>query len=250
MIRKNQNGVEWLEFELLAEQHGLVHGVFLRHGGVSQGPFATLNVGGATGDDKESIAINRQRILDALEISHYESGKQVHGDQVIWIKEPHQKDVECDGMITNTCELGLMIKHADCQAAIFYDPIQQALANVHSGWRGNVKNIYRGAIHKMKEVFGSKPENLLVGISPSLGPEHAEFKNYKIEFPEYFWKFQIRPEYFDLWAISRHQLEECGVLPHHIEIAGICTYAQKEDYFSYRRDKVTGRNATVAMLKT
>ena len=142
-----------------------------------------------------------------------------------------------------------MMKHADCQAAIFYDPVHHALANVHSGWRGNVKNIYQTTILKMASVFGTKPQDLLVGISPSLGPQHAEFKNYKVEFPEHFWSFQVCPEYFDLWAIARHQLEEAGVLPYHIEIAGICTYANKEDCYSYRRDKVTGRHATLAMLR-
>src|SRR5262249_11397000 len=98
------------------------------------------------------------------------------------------------------------------------------------------------------QAFGSRPEDLLVGISPSLGPHSAEFKNYRTEFPQELWGFQVRPEYFDLWALARHQCEECGILPQHIEIAEICTYANPEDYFSYRRDGVTGRNATVAAL--
>ena len=141
-----------------------------------------------------------------------------------------------------------MIKHADCQAAIFYDPVHHAVSCVHAGWRGNVQNIYAHAIAFMAGKFHSQPADILVCISPSLGPHFSEFKNYKTEFPESFWPFQIRPNYFNLWEISRTQLQECGILPHHIEIASICTYANEQDFFSYRRDKVTGRNATVVAL--
>jgi polyphenol oxidase len=250
MIRKKNGAIEWLEFELLADQSGLVHGVFLRHGGISPGPFGSLNVGGGAGDTAENVLENRNRILRALNVEQYVAGFQVHSNTVAWVQEENQQVGECDALITDKTNLALMIKHADCQAAVFYDPIHRALANVHSGWRGNVKNIYRATVQKMRESFGTKPEDLLVGVSPSLGPNHAEFKNYKTEFPEEFWTFQVRPEYFDLWAIARYQLEQCGVLAHHIEIAGICTYANDVDYFSYRRDKVTGRNnATLAMLR-
>ncbi len=248
MIRKNESGVEWLEFELLAECPGLMHAIFLRHGGISPEPFGSLNAGGSTGDDHEKVTENRRRMLNALNISRVVSGKQVHGSDVTWIKQDQMEIAASDAMITDLQNVGLMIKHADCQAAILYDPVHRALGNVHAGWRGNVQNIYRAAIQKMQEAFGTRPEDLLVGVSPSLGPNHSEFKNYKTEFPEEFWTFQVRPEYFDLWAIARHQLEQCGVLPHHIQIASICTYANPQDYYSYRRDKVTGRHATIAAL--
>lgn len=249
MIRKTRDGVEWLEFELFAEEKRLEHGVFLRHGGVSSGPLASLNVGGRSGDNSESILENRQRILRALDIRHVAEGNQVHGKEVVYLREQDQRIGDCDALITDKLHLGLMVKHADCQPAIFYDPIRHALATVHSGWRGNVKNVYSATVQKMIAVFGSKPQDLLVGIGPSLGPNHSEFKNYRTEFPETFWEFQIRPEYFDLWAIARHQLHESGILPHHIQIASICTFANPQDYFSYRRDKTKGNNATVAILK-
>jgi YfiH family protein len=222
MIRKKAGDVEWLEFEIFADEPQLVHGVFLRQG---------MNLG---------EALNVQRVA----FCH-----QVHSDAVAIVEEPERVQ-ECDGLVTHQTDLGLIISHADCQAAIFYDPIHRALANVHSGWRGNVKNIYRATVQKMVEVYRSKPQDLLVGISPSLGPDNAEFKNYREEFPQTFWEFQVRPEYFDLWAIARYQLEECGILSHHIQIAEICTFANPQDYFSYRRDKTTKRHATVAMIKT
>jgi YfiH family protein len=248
MIRKKTDGVEWLEFEILTGEPGLIHGVFLRHGGVSKAPYASLSVD-AVGDDPNNRAENRRRMLSALNIQNFIAVKQVHGNEVVLVEDEFQKVRDCDALITQKISLALMIKHSDCQVAIFYDPVRRALANVHSGWRGNVKNIYRATVQKMIQAFGSKPEDLLIGISPSLGPDHSEFKNYRTELPEEFWRFQVRPEYFDLWAIARHQLQECGILAHHIEIAGICTYANPQDCFSYRRDKITGGHATLAMLR-
>jgi YfiH family protein len=248
MHRKKSQAIEWLEFEKLTQFPRLAQGVFLRRGGVSEGPFATLKVGGSLGDDPRNVEENRRRILLALSLPCYVAGKQVHGNEVAIVKEPGQEVGDCDGLITNRPGIALLIKHADCQAAILYDPVRHVVANVHAGWRGNVQNIYRTAVLKMEEAFGCRPEDLWVGISPSLGPEHAEFKNYKTEFPEGFWKYQVKPTYFDLWAIARDQLEACGVLPKKIEIASLCTYTNSADFYSFRRDKPTGRHATVAML--
>lgn len=248
MRRKEKNGVEWLEFELLSSVPEVVHGVFLRKGG--EGSCASLNFGGNTGDREDNIRKNCRKVLEVLGIPHLASPYQVHSDRVVHVTGGNFPDrEEADGLLTRVAGIGLMIKHADCQAAIFYDTRNKALANVHSGWRGNVKNIYARTVAQMKEEFGTSPKDLLVCISPSLGPSHSEFKHFREELPESFWGFQIRPTYFDLWAIARHQLEECGILSHHIEIASICTYSHPDDFFSYRRDKShIGNNATVAAL--
>lgn len=243
---KKKGDVQWLEFDLLTEIPGLVHGVLLRHGGVSSAPYHSLNAGGGSGDDPQKVDRNRKIIQDTFNLPSLISGYQKHG---INIACPLHGDLgDCDGLMTNQPGYGLMIKHADCQAAIFYDPVHRAVANVHAGWRGNVQNIYAETVKAMRAQMGSRPEDLLVCISPSLGPEASEFKNYKTELPEPFWSFQIKPTYFNLWEISRYQLLECGILPHHIEIASICTHANEKDFFSYRRDKVTGRNSTVVSI--
>lgn len=244
MIRKKSGPVEWLEFELLSEFPHLVHGVFLRHGGVSAAPFNQLNIGGGTGDDPIAIAHNRSLMLDALKLKKIVSGKQTHGVQIVEVpSDDPQLEESCDGLITKSAQVGLLIKHADCQAAIFYDPIRRIIANVHCGWRGNVQNIYSKIVERL-----GHPEDLLVCISPSLGPDFSEFKNYETEFPASFLPFQKKPTYFDLWEISRAQLEEAGVLAHHIQIANLCTHANSTDYFSYRREKITGRHGTVIAL--
>ena len=249
MIRKKQGEIEWLEFELFAEFPNLIHGIFLRHGGVSEGPYHSLNLGGASGDLPERVEENRRRVLKALNVEKWASGKQVHGNEVVWVEDIDQHLGDCDALITDKSNIGLLIKHADCQAAILYDPVHHVVANVHSGWRGNVKNIYQVTIQKMEQAFGTRPEDLFVGIAPSLGPDRSEFIHYKVEFPEEFWPFQIRPQYFDLWSIARNQFELAGVLSNHIEIASICTYDNEQDFFSFRREKISGRNGTLVMLK-
>ncbi len=248
MLRKKRGSLEWLEFDLFQEFPDVKHAVFLRHGGVSEGPFSSLNAGGGTGDDENNIELNRTKIRKHLGCQTLVSGKQVHGIQIA--HAPLEKEnEECDGLITQVKGAGLFIKHADCQAVIFYDPIEKALGCVHAGWRGNIKNIYKETVAKMHHAFGSKPENLFVGISPSLGPCCSQFIHYEKEIPREFWNFQVRPLYFDLWEMARFQLLQAGVLPNHLEIAPICTYCNPADFYSYRRDKSTGRNATVASLK-
>ncbi len=248
MIRKTYGEISYLEFELLQEFPNLRHAVFLRHGGVSQGAFQSLNVGGGTGDSPDFIEENRKKIREVLSLSNIISLTQVHGVHLESIGKTPPQDCPCDGLSTAEKQLGLMIKHADCQAAIFYDPIHHVVANVHCGWRGNVQNIYEKTLLHMQKTYGSSPENLFVCISPSLGPSHAEFIHYQKELPSSFWYFQEKPCYFNLWEISRDQLLKLGILPHHIQLAELCTYAEEKDFFSYRREKITGRHATVAFL--
>lgn len=247
MERNKKEAIEWLEFELLKEIPEIVHGVFLRHGGLSQPPFDSLNAGTPIGDDPHAVRENQKRICAILGIPKLIMGKLVHGKHLEIVEEDAPTNC-CDGLITQTKGIGLLTSHADCQAAIFYDPLHRAIANVHAGWRGNVQNIYRETILKMQRTIGTRPEELLVCISPSLGPDAAEFKNYREELPSSFLPYQFKPAYFNLWEIARDQLEDEGVLPHHIEIASLCTFQHGQDFFSYRRDKVTGRNATIIAL--
>ena len=254
MIRKKQGEIEWLEFELFANKP-IKHAVFLRKGGVSLDSFHSLNTIFETGDDPQNVEENLKRIQSALNIETLISSYNVHGTHIELINEAKNMVPDCDGLMTQQKNWGLLVNHADCQATIFYDPAHHALAIVHAGWKGQADKIYHKTIDKMGQAFGTRPEDLLVAISPSLGPKNSEFINYRVELPEEFWHFQVKPTYFDLWAISHHQLEECGVAAHHIEIAEIDTYAHPEDFFSYRREKakgrlekITGCHATVAAL--
>lgn len=251
MIRKKCSEIEWLEFEIFAAHPELRHGVFLRHGGVSNSEYDSLNAIRASGDDPNNVRENRKRMCECLGISKLATARHVHDKEIKKVDIAEHND-GYDGLMTAQVGLGLLATHADCQAAIFFDPINKVIATVHAGWKGQNKNVYQETVDRMKSSFGSQPQNLLVGISPSLGPENSEFIHYKKELVESFWNFQIKPTYFNLWEISRSQLLHAGILPHHLEIAGIDTYAHPKDFFSYRREKaagkVTGGHGTIAAL--
>lgn len=235
--------LEYHSYNLLST---LPNGSFTRHGGVSESIFQSLNVSEHVGDYLPHVVKNRQKIAESLNIPTFTYAHQCHGNTV---KIASRKEIfSCDALITQERGLGLLVQHADCQAALFYDPMHQGIGAAHVGWRGNVNQMYAAIVQAMEKAFGSKPQDLLVGISPSLGPNYGEFQNYKKEFPQTFWDFQVRPYYFDLWEISKWQLKQAGVLEHHIECSQKCTYTDSEKYFSYRREKVTGRLGSMIAL--
>jgi polyphenol oxidase len=250
LMEYDKKKIEWLEFDLLEPYPHILHGVFLRHGGTSQGPCASLNVGNTTSDHPDNVNVNREQIQKMLDLQQVVFPHQVHGTNVQRVNSKNTgKPIQADALFTTEKNVGLGVTHADCQAAVFYDPVHEAVAVAHAGWRGSAQNIYARVVEALQREVGTKPQNLIVGISPSLGSCHAEFKNYKQELPQDFWPFQVKPHYFDFWGISRKQLAACGVLEKNIEIIEICTYCNKDDYFSHRRDKDTGRHGTVIALK-
>jgi hypothetical protein len=175
------------------------------------------------------------------------SAKQVHGDSILnldWLPDADVEYPSHDALMTNIPEIGLMIQQADCQAVMLYDPEHGAVANIHSGWRGSVANIIAKTVAAMTVAYGTRPAALHAAISPSLGPCCGEFVNYRAELPLAFHAYQMQPNHFDFWAVSRDQLRAAGVGLEQIEIAGRCTVCN-ENYFSYRRDRVTGRFASV-----
>jgi YfiH family protein len=248
MRKTISDGLLFGQFELLLTFPALTHGTFTRHGGDSVAPFDSLNVGSSEASDP-AVEENHRRIANALKIPRLIESVQEHKDQIFLMEKLYlsHKPI-ADILITQLKGIGLMIKHADCQAGLFYDPEEKVVANVHAGWRGCVQKVYTKAVKAMSHRFGSKPANIFACISPSLGPCHAEFKNYRTELPSSFWPYQVKPFYFDFWAIAENELLEAGLKPHHIEIARECTYANNGDYFSYRREKVTGRMGSVIAL--
>lgn len=251
MLKKNRNGITWFEFEKLQNYPNLRHAVISRAGGVSKGPYLGLNLSDTVGDDAENVHQNRSRAFSAINLPYpVIHAHQVHGAQVCAVYKPAQEKIaNTDGLVTNKTSIALSIQHADCQAAIFFDPVQCAIACVHSGWKGNCQNIYRQTIQQMHALYGSQAHDLIVCISPSLGPNKAEFIHYKTEFPESFWRFGNEHHHFNLWEVARWQLETEGVLTKNIELAGICTHSTPEHFYSYRRDKLCGRNSTLVWLE-
>jgi copper oxidase (laccase) domain-containing protein len=122
------------------------------------------------------------------------------------------------------------------------------VANVHSGWRGSLKNIIGRTVNIMG-TLGVRPPDIIAGISPSLGPCCAEFMNYKQEIPKKFWVYKDGDDHFDFWSLSRDQLGNAGVLPENVCLSKMCTKCCTDLFYSYRGEKTTGRFAAVIGLK-
>jgi len=227
------------------------HAVFNRHGGISPPPWNSNNVSFGIGDTPGNVYTNRDQIKKYLGFRHLISARQIHGSRVYIVKEEPQNDLEvegCDGLITTIQGIGLMIQQADCQAVFLFDPTSKAIGLAHVGWRGTVADIIGKTIYAMSKAFSTEAVNIKAIVSPSLGPCCAEFINYRKELPAALHAYQVRPNYFDFWAISRDQLCTAGVSPENIQVAEICTCCN-QDFFSFRRERETGRFASVGGIK-
>ncbi len=255
LIRQGKEGLTFYQFPLFQSVPGLVHGVFTRRGGESEGDLSGLNLSFSVGDRGGRVAGNRKRVRDLLNLPSLTSLRQVHGTVAVTIFNGWGRDTTGtpemetgDILLTDRPGIGLVIKQADCQAVMLYDPRQRALANMHCGWRGNVRGVIPEGIKQMRVVYGTDPADLLAAIGPSLGPCCAEFIHYREELPKAAWRYQVRPFYFDLWQWSRDQLLAAGVKAGNIEIAGICTSCRTDEFYSYRKEKKTGRFGSVIGL--
>lgn len=230
--------IEWLESSLLK---GLPHAMLTCKGNMSFAPFQNIS--------KQDVYHNLEKLKKIFGFKKIILAKQIHSAHVERV-DTQTGPFECDALITNEAGCALMILHADCQAAIFYDEKKNALGLVHAGWRGQLQKIYTRTIEAMTKEFLSDPKDIKVALSPSLGPENAEFIHYKTEIPENLWRFRINNNHFDLWSMAEQELLEGGILKEHISLSKINTFAHPQDFYSYRRDKgITGRNGTLAFLK-
>ncbi|MFZ2447203.1 MAG: polyphenol oxidase family protein [Syntrophobacteraceae bacterium] len=234
---------------------GLVHGFFTRSGGVSKPPFESMNVSWSNGDSAERVFENLCRIRDLLGLDRLVSGPQVHGAAINFVDKTALSSLESrpplviaprgDALATNISGTGLLIKVADCQSVMVVDPEARVAANVHSGWRGSVQNIVGKTVDYLRARRGCVPGRMLAAVGPSLGPCCAEFINFRDEIPPHLWRFQVRPQYFDFWEITRGQLVSAGIRDENIEVIGRCTVCESSEFFSYRAERETGRMAAV-----
>ena len=242
------------EFALFKQDSHVVHGIFPRQGGPLDGAGDSRNIPVDTGDEPLARAVCRDMVAGKMGKKPLVFLNQVHGDQIkVWTKndtvEPGKEVHTADAVITDMKTVILAILVADCQAVMLYDPQKKIIANIHSGWRGSVNNIIGKCVDKMILTFGCQPENILAGISPSLGPCCAEFINYKDEIPEKLWKYKLdHNACFDFWEMSSDQLMDKGVKKEHIENMKICTKCHPEEFYSFRGENTTDRFACVISM--
>lgn len=257
---------ELLRFGNLSGEPGLVHAVSTRSGGVSSGPYASLNLGEATGDDPAKAAENMRRFmaaagmpperLAAMRQDHTANVAEVRGD---WPFGPPGEPVfqpHIDGMVTRLKNTPLIAFSADCATAVFYDRTNAALGVMHAGWRGAVQNIFRAAFERMALLYGSRPGDISAGVGPCICAAHYPVgEDFTAGLGALFGADKAARllrrvdgrAHFDLRALLREQLLELGITNH--EFSPLCT-REDERLFSWRRDKgVTGRFALAAMLK-
>jgi YfiH family protein len=256
VIFVSENGVSFFQFENLQKYPTIRHGIFTRHFGHSTGDFQSLNVSLGLGDTADHVRKNRMLVSQVIEAQDLVFVKQVHGDQVV-ILNPKNMDSyggnhrvlgTGDALVTNVSGKFLTTQLADCQSILLYDPVRHVVANVHSGWRGSIKNILGRTVEVMKKYFKCDSAHIIAGIGPSLGPCCAEFVNYRKEIPQIFWRYKSADDHFDFWTLSRDQLTHAGVIGENVETSRICTKCNTETFFSYRGEGRTGRFAAVIGL--
>jgi YfiH family protein len=256
MILKEKNGTKYYTFPNLSNDPRIWHGIFTRHGGCSRKPFKSLNIGNGLGDQPDAVRKNRKRISQCVGENDIVYVDQNHGAEILVFRKDNETGTPIaspvlnvgDAMITNVPKKYLAIQVADCQSVFLYDPMRQVLANIHVGWRGTVKNIIGLTIERMATKFKTFPGNIQAGVGPSLGPCCAEYRNYREEIPERFWKYKDRHHRFDFWSVTADQLTAAGVLRKNICNSGMCTKCNTDLFFSYRSEGVTGRFAAVIGL--
>ncbi|MFV9690462.1 MAG: peptidoglycan editing factor PgeF [Desulfobacteria bacterium] len=252
LIRNYSEGTAYYQFPHLAAFSGLAHGVFTRDGGNSTGNFHGLNLSYDVGDHKENVRENRSLIKYVMEMPHIFSVRQVHGSRVRCFSQQDAPDIEkdeADALITDIPGRLLLVKAADCQSILLFDPVRNVAANIHSGWRGSVQNIIGKTVSVMSDVFGCRASNLICGIGPSLGPCCAEFLNHSKELPRAFERYEVNSNHFDFRAVSRDQLKEAGLSAKNILTSRICTRCSTDRFFSFRKEKRTGRFGAVIGIR-
>jgi len=250
-----------LEFYQSVQWTNLKHGIFTRHGGVSQAPWAALNTGGTVGDDVMAVQRNHQLMYEALNVDSTQAVTtwQVHGADVVLAHGPvagRKWLARADGVITNRADVPLVMRYADCVPLLFYDPLQKALGLAHAGWRGTVQGIAANMVSAMQQAYACRPQDIQVVIGPSISADCFQVGEEVVEAVESYFGtldglMQRDPQdgtaYVDLWAANKLDLERAGV--EQIEVMSICTYQNTQDFFSHRAEKgKTGRFGVVMSL--
>lgn len=254
LVERQQNGVTYLTFPAL-EDTGLVrHAFSTRLGGVSEGKFATMNFTFTRGDDPDHVRENYHRMAEALGVDEERMtlSWQTHTATVRAVtaedagkgiaRERDYQDV--DGLITNVPGITLVTFYADCVPLYLLDPVHRAIGLSHSGWRGTVARMGRATIAAMQKEYGTRPEDLIVCIGPSICQDCFEVGaevvqefytgfdpcyHSQLAYAKSNGKYQL-----DLWRANEIIFTEAGVRPEHIHTTDICTHCNPELLFSHR----------------
>lgn len=260
MVFVQKDGIVYLQFEGLAGYGRVQHAVFTRQGGLSEAPFASLNMSVSVPDDKARVYANRRRAygLFGRENHSVVHAHLVHGNAVARVTPDNQGRLvpQVDGLITNTPGTALTMNFADCAPIFVYDPVQHAIGLGHAGWMGAVVDLPGAMVRAMVHEFGSRPQDLVAAVGPAISVAHYEvgepvisrvraaFADGDSLLPQ--GPGQRRP-HFDLAEANRRNLARAGVVA--IELSELCTFDRSDLFFSHRGENGrTGRFGTLFVL--
>ena len=231
-----------------------------RCGGSSKSCYDSLNLSLAVGDQREIVLANRRAFGAALHVNPYRIvvPNQVHSANVRRVNAAdagagaadHSGAIaDTDALITNTPNLTLALHFADCACIFLVDPVHRAAGVAHAGWRGTVDGIVTKTIEAMTREFGTKPADLLAAVAPAIERHCYDVgQDVALRFAKAFsndervlkqssickWRLDLKTAYAIL-------LQKGGVYKARIALSELCTSCNSDEFFSYRRDGVTGR---------
>ena len=247
------NGVPYISYRILDDIPWLKNAVSTRLGGVSKDYLASMNLGFNRGDLDENVIRNHEIFANVIGVNpkNIVTGNQTHTTNVkVVTKDDCGKGIyrdrnytDIDGLITNEKGIVLATYYADCVPLLIVDTKNKAIGLSHSGWRGTVGKIGKVTIEKMGELYGTKPEDIVACIGPSICQKCYEIsEEVAVQFKEAFpdnskeilidkgnGKYQL-----DLWECNRINFKEAGVLPENIKVTDICTCHNTDVLFSHR----------------
>ena len=237
-----------------------------RGGGESAAPYASLNLGFSVGDDERAVVRNRERLFDlaGVDAAQVVSCRQVHSATVAHVGpgdggrgalDLESAVDECDGLLTTSPGLHLMVQSADCPLVAIFAPPALGVVAVHSGWRGTAASIVPRAVQQLEVATRSAARTFHAVLTPAIGGCCYDVGPNVLEAMESF-GVAARPSsraghgFLSLRRVIRQQLEAAGVPGGHIEVNDDCTRCRHDLYYSYRHAGArTGRFALLAGMR-
>ena len=236
---------QMLEYGILKPYSNIFGFSTTRHGGCGEGAYATFNCTHYCGDSPEHVKTNLESLAALLPERPrvIVVPRQTHTTNVRVITDvPTSEELQdVDAVVTHLKDFCLCVSTADCVPVLLYDKEKQVIAAIHAGWRGTVGRIVEKTIEVMRVQYGTEGKDLVACIGPSISLEsfevgdevYAAFEEAGFDMARIARRYE--KWHLDLWEANRVQLLANGVLPEHIEVAGICTFQCYEDFFSARR---------------
>ena len=223
-----------------------------RFGGVSEGYLASMNIGPSRGDSQENLLKNYEILGNAIGFDPKNAvlTKQTHTDIIRVVTEEDAGTglykpafPPCDGLVTNTPGLALVVFTADCTPVLLYDEVTGAVGAVHAGWKGTAQDITGKAVEAMINTYGSDPRHIWAAIGPNIGQccfetdedvPNALLETYGDAISPYISK-RGNKFYVNLKAVNAHALTRRGVKS--IDISTDCTLCQTDRFWSARKHR-------------